>query len=185
MIKTNSGRSPIFVEGSITTLQIPSKLRLKTEPTRLPVQVLEHKNRQYKLQCQYGRLSGRYQGRQLNSVDQSTADIFEGAIRPAPEKNGRKEVIISFAKAVVQENKRRSVTSVQKAGRATKKAPEHRVTQAPQTGGSKGTKQRQTAENAEPIEPVQGVKHQRRGQGPVSVVVPVLGPSPQRLCQRG
>ena len=58
MIKANSGQSPIFAEGSVATLQIPSKLRLKAEPTRLPVQVLEHKNGQYKLQCQYGRLSG-------------------------------------------------------------------------------------------------------------------------------
>ena len=118
-------------------------------------------------------------------MDQATADIFGGSICPTPEIKAGKEVTISFAKAVAQENKRGSVTSVQKAGRATKKAPERRVTQAPQAGGSKGTKRRRAAENAEPTEPVQGVKRQRRGQGPVSVVVPVLGPSLQRLCQRG
>src|SRR2546421_13052119 len=62
MIKANSGRSPLFVEGSIATLKIPPKLRLKTEGVRLPVRVLEYKNGQYKLQSRHGRLAGRYQG---------------------------------------------------------------------------------------------------------------------------
>jgi len=62
MIKANSGRSPLFVEGSIATLKIPPKLRLKTEGVRLPVHVLEYKNGQYKLQSRHGRLAGRYQG---------------------------------------------------------------------------------------------------------------------------
>jgi hypothetical protein len=77
----------------------------------LPVQVIEYKNEQYKLQSKHGRLSGQYQGRQLNLVNQTTADIFGGSIRPASEIKAGKEVIISFAKAVVQENKRGSVTS--------------------------------------------------------------------------
>jgi len=69
MIKANSSRSAIFAEGSIATLQIPPKLRLRTEPTRLPVRVIKYQNGQYLLQCQHGRLSGRYQGGQLNSID--------------------------------------------------------------------------------------------------------------------
>ena len=62
MIKANSGRSPLFVEGSIATLKIPPKLRLKIEGVRLPVRVLEYKNGQDKLQSRHGRLAGRYQG---------------------------------------------------------------------------------------------------------------------------
>lgn len=134
MIKANSGRSAIFQEGSIATLQILPKLRLGTEPTRLPVRVIEYKNGQYKLQCRHGRLSGRYQGGQLNSVDQSTTDIFGGSIRPAPEMKGGKEVTISFAKAVANENKRGSITSAQKAGRV-KKTP-----QATKAKAKQGTK---------------------------------------------
>ena len=42
MIKANSSQSAIFVEGSIATLQIPLKLRLRTEPTQLPVQVIKY-----------------------------------------------------------------------------------------------------------------------------------------------
>jgi len=49
MIKANSGRSAVFTNRTITTLQIPLKLRLVTELSRLPVWVLEYKNRQYKL----------------------------------------------------------------------------------------------------------------------------------------
>ena len=47
MIKANSGQSALFMDGSIITLQIPPKLRLATEPSRLPVRVLEYKNGQY------------------------------------------------------------------------------------------------------------------------------------------
>ena len=45
MIKANSSQSAIFTEGSIATLQIPPKLRLRTEPTRLPVWVIKYQNR--------------------------------------------------------------------------------------------------------------------------------------------
>jgi len=51
MIKANSDQSALFMNGSIVTLQIPPKLWLATEPSRLLVQVLEYKNGQYKLQC--------------------------------------------------------------------------------------------------------------------------------------
>ena len=49
MIKANNGRSAIFTDRTIATLQIPPKLRLATEPPRLPVRILERKNGQYKL----------------------------------------------------------------------------------------------------------------------------------------
>jgi hypothetical protein len=49
MIKANNGRSKAFIDGTVATLQIPLKLRLATEPSRLPVRVIEHKNSQYKL----------------------------------------------------------------------------------------------------------------------------------------
>jgi hypothetical protein len=67
-------------------------------------------------------------------VDQATADIFGGSIRPAPEKKNGKDVTISFAKAIALENKRGSIIVAQKAGRA-KKAP---VAEA--TSAKKGTK---------------------------------------------
>jgi hypothetical protein len=63
MIKAHNGKSKEFKDGDIATLKIPLKLRLKTEAIRLPVRVLEFKNGQYKLQCQHGRLAGRYQGK--------------------------------------------------------------------------------------------------------------------------
>jgi hypothetical protein len=50
-IKANGGRSAVFTDGTIATLQIPLKIQLTTEPSRLPVRVLEYKNGQYKLQC--------------------------------------------------------------------------------------------------------------------------------------
>jgi hypothetical protein len=138
-------------------------------------------------------LSGRYQGGQLNPVDQSTADIFGGSIRPAPKMKGGKEVTISFAKAVAQENKQGSVTSAQKASRATKKVLGRKATQAPQGSKAKqGTKRKRTAENevidenAGPTKLVQGVKRQRRGRGRVPILEqePVLETTQGRSLQR-
>jgi hypothetical protein len=60
MIKANNRRSTTFTNGTVATLQILLKLWLATELSRIPVQVLERKNGQYKLQCQYRRLTGRY-----------------------------------------------------------------------------------------------------------------------------
>src|SRR5436305_3471029 len=77
MIKANSGRSALFMDGSIVTLQIPPKLRLTTEPS---VRVLEYKNGQYKLQCRHGRLSGMYQGGELNPVDTATGGLIGSGI---------------------------------------------------------------------------------------------------------
>jgi len=44
MIKANNGRSEAFTDRTVATLQIPLKLRLATEPSRLPVRVIKHKN---------------------------------------------------------------------------------------------------------------------------------------------
>jgi hypothetical protein len=123
MIKANSGRSVLFTDGSIVTLQIPFKLRLATEPSRLPVQVLEYKNGQYKLQCQHGRLSGRYQGGELNPIDAATGDLIGSGIQTNPEKMSGKEMTITLSSAVAKENNRSTISSAQKAGRTAKPKP--------------------------------------------------------------
>src|SRR5947207_6498770 len=120
MIKANSGQTALFMDGSIITLQIPPKLRLATEPSRLPVRVLEYKNGQYKLQCRHSRLSGRYQGSELNPVDAATGALIGSGIRTDPEKTGGKEVTITLSSAVAKENNRGTISSAQKAGRMTK-----------------------------------------------------------------
>jgi hypothetical protein len=80
MIKANSGWSAVFTDGTIATLQIPLKLRLATEPCRLPVRILEYKNGQYKLQSRHGRLAGRFQGGELNSIEPSINDLLGNRI---------------------------------------------------------------------------------------------------------
>ena len=126
MIKANSGRSAVFTDGTIATLQIPLKIRLATEPSRLLVRVLEYKNGQYKLQCRHGRLAGRFQGGELNSIDPSISDLLGNSIRTKPEKKAGKEVTIKFPAAVAKENNRGSINSAQKAGRTAKSAPKSR-----------------------------------------------------------
>ena len=126
MIKANSGRSAVFTDGTIATLQIPLKIRLATEPSRLPVRGLEYKNGQYKLQCRHGRLAGRFQGGELNSIDPSISDLLGNSIRTKPEKRAGKEVTIKFPAAVAKENNRGSINSAQKAGRTAKSAPKSR-----------------------------------------------------------
>jgi hypothetical protein len=126
MIKANSGRSVVFIDGTIATLQIPLKLRLATEPSRLPVRVLEYKNGQYKLQCRHGRLAGRFQGGELNSIDPSISDLLGNSIRTKPEIKAGKEVTIGFPAAVAKENNCGSINSAQKAGRIAKTGPKSR-----------------------------------------------------------
>jgi len=126
MIKANSGRSALFTDGTIATLQIPLKLRLATEPSRLPVRVLKYKNGQYKLQCRHGRLAGRFQGGELNHIDPTIRSLLGASIRTEPEKKGSKEVTIKLPAAVAKENNRGTITSAQKAGRTAKAAQKSR-----------------------------------------------------------
>jgi hypothetical protein len=142
MIKANSSRSAVFTDGTIATLQIPLKLRLATKPSRLPVQILEHKNGQYKLQSRHGRLAGRFQGGELNSIDPSISDLLGNSIRTEPEKKASKEVTIKFPAAVAKENNRGSINSAQKAGRTIKPAPKPRGKPGPKPGTKR--KQRET-----------------------------------------
>jgi len=127
MIKANSGRSALFTDGTIATLQIPLKLRLATKPSRLPVRIFEYKNGQYKLQSRHGRLAGRFQGGELNSIDPSISNLLGNSIRTEPEKKAGKEVTIRFPAAVAKENNRGSINSAQKAGRTAKSALKSRV----------------------------------------------------------
>ena len=86
----------------------------------------KYKNGQYKLQSRYGRLVGRFQGGELNSIKPSISSLLGNSIRTEPEKKAGKEVTIKFPAAVAKENNRGSINSAQKAGRTAKSAPESR-----------------------------------------------------------
>ena len=118
MIKANNRRSEKFIDRTVTTLQILLKLQLATESSRLPVQVLELKNSQYKLQCQYSRLTGRYQGRELNHIDATVGIKIGASIQNEPSQNqAGKDVTITLPMAVAKQNSRGSITTAQKNGR--------------------------------------------------------------------
>jgi len=123
MIKANSGWSALFTDGTIATLQIPLKLQLATKPSRLLVRILKYKNGQYKLQSQHGRLAGRFQGGELNSIDPSISNLLGNSIRTELEKKAGKEVTIRFPAAVAKENNCGSINSAQKAGRRQQNRP--------------------------------------------------------------
>ena len=108
-----------FIDGSIATLRIHSKLRLKTKSERLAVRILACNHGQYKLMSRHGRISSRFQGDKLNEVNSNSVDILGGDIPMEPEYKAGKEVIIPLSRAVARENNRGSITSAQRAGRAT------------------------------------------------------------------
>lgn len=120
MINANNRRSATFTNRTVATLQILLKLRLATELLRILVRVLERKNGQYKLQCQYGRLTSRHQGEELNHVDARVGETISANIRTKPEKNKGKELTIKLPGAVAQMNNRGTVTSAQIASRVPK-----------------------------------------------------------------
>ena len=116
MIKANSKRFKAFINKTVATLQTLLKLRLATEPSRLPVRVIEHKNGQYKLQCQYSRLTGQYQGRELNHVNATVGNAISTNIQSKPNQNrASKDVTITLLKAVAKANNCSSITAAQKA----------------------------------------------------------------------
>jgi hypothetical protein len=173
MIKANNGRSEKFMDGTVATLQIPLKLQLATESSRLPVRVLELKNGQYKLQCQYGRLTGRYQGGELNHID-ATVGIKIGAnIQNEPSQNqAGKDITITLPMAVAKQNNRGSITTAQKNGRKPRSGAK--------TGAKPGAKPH--AEPSPKPSPKPGMKRKRAevedGSGKGEE------PSPRRLRNR-
>lgn len=197
MIKANSRRSAVFSKGSIATLQIPLKLRVATEPSRLPVRILVHKNSQYKLQCQHGRLTGRFQSGELNSINAATGNSIGSGIRMAPERKGNKDVTISLPSAVAKENNRGCITSAQKAGRTTKSgaksgaklSPKPRQKSGRKPGRNSSPKPSAKGKQAEVVtiennlsdpEPVPAPKS-RRKRKQVEVEDSSKDPSPRRL----
>ena len=120
MIKKGGKTAITFEKGQIATLFIPLKMRLKTESLRLPVRVYDRDDGhwQYSLLSEFGLLKGRYQGGELNPVDDSTE--LGNNIPNEPIKVGSKEVIITLAKAVAQTNNRGSISSIQKEARKKK-----------------------------------------------------------------
>jgi hypothetical protein len=196
MIKANSGRSAAFIDRAIATLQIPLKLRLATEPSRLPIRVLEYKNGQYKLQCRHGRLTGRYQGGELNPIDAATAALVGRSIQTKPEQKGTKEVTIKLPSAVAKENNRGTITSAQKAGRTTKSRAKPDPKPRRKPGPKPRTKRNQTeaiaidddagndgASNDDAGEPVQLPKSRAKRKR-MEVEDGGEDPSPRRLRKR-
>jgi hypothetical protein len=151
MVKANSGRTALFTDREIATLQVPLKLRLATEPSRLPVRVLEYKNGQYKLQCRHGRLAGRFQGGELNHVDATISNLLGIGIRTEPEQKDGKEVTITLSSAVAKENNRGSITKAQKSGRTTK--PSAKSTRKPHRKPSMKRKRMEVEDGAEDPSP--------------------------------
>ena len=96
------------------------------------------------MQCQYRRLTGRYQGRELNYVDARVGETIGANIRTKPEKNKGKELTIKLPGAVAQMNNRGTVTSAQIAGQApkigAKLAAKPRTKPAPKPGRKPGPK---------------------------------------------
>ena len=121
MIKQSQNNSRVveFADGAIATLRIPPKLRLRTENERLAVRILAFDHGQYKLMSQHGRISGRFPANDLNEVDSQLIETLGGSIPMEPEYKAGKEVVIPFSAAVARENNRGSITSAQRAGRAT------------------------------------------------------------------
>jgi hypothetical protein len=111
-IRKRNGPEPQFIDGSIVTLWIPKKLRLRTEAERLTVRILSCDYRAYKLMSQHGRIGGRFQASELNSVSNRGYDIPLEA-----EYISGKEVVVPLSVVVAQENNRGSISAAQAAGR--------------------------------------------------------------------
>jgi len=68
MVKKAGGKLKVYTSGTIVSLAIPSKLRLRTEAKRLLCRITKVVKNRYTLICSVGPLSGTHTSRQLNSV---------------------------------------------------------------------------------------------------------------------
>jgi hypothetical protein len=111
MVKKTTKKAQIFKEGWIVTLAIPKKMRLSTEPKRLPVRILGINNHNHMLISRFGRIRGAVQPAQLNVVESNTLGLDIPIDWP---ENGPK---ILLTQAVQLFNNRGSIASIQKANR--------------------------------------------------------------------
>ena len=95
-------------------------MRLKTESKQLLVWILSGDHDRYKVMSQHGWISSRWPTKELNKVGDDLIELLGGNIPMEAEYKAGKEVQIQLAKAVALENNRGSITTAQKAGRATK-----------------------------------------------------------------
>jgi len=68
MVKKAGGKVKVYTKGSIVSLAIPSKWRLRTEAKRLLCRITKVAKNKYTLICSAGPLSSTYHSGQLNSV---------------------------------------------------------------------------------------------------------------------
>jgi hypothetical protein len=126
MKKKRGQTTKIFEVGDIATLFIPAKLQLRTESIRIAVRVIGT-NRGYTLLTKHALLSGRYQGGELNTVDESVAQLLGEEIPFEPWEIDGKKVVKTLKEVVEIDNGRPSIRALQQ-GR--KRAEKRTVTQA-------------------------------------------------------
>ena len=106
----------IYANGSIVSLAIPSKLRLKPEARRLLCRITKVVKNRYTLICFAGPIKGSHNAGQLNEVlspDKSSIPL---------KFQGWKKAKLTIAKAVAKTNNRGSIAAAQKANQLANKA---------------------------------------------------------------
>jgi hypothetical protein len=115
MVKKVNKKMKVFTNGSIVSLAIPAKLRLKSEARRLLCRITKVAKNQYTLICAAGPIKGSHNAGQLNEV----LSPNESSI---PLKfTGWKKAKLSLAMAVAKVNNRGSIAAAQKANRLANK----------------------------------------------------------------
>jgi hypothetical protein len=116
MVKKVNKKMKVFTNGSIVSLAIPTKLRLKSEARRLLCRITKVVKNQYTLIYAAGPIKGSHNAGQLNEV----LSPNESSI---PVKfTGWRKAKLSLAMAVAKVNNRGSIAAAQKANRLANKA---------------------------------------------------------------
>ena len=105
MVKKVNKKMKVFTNGSIVSLAIPTKLRLKSEARRLLCQITKVAKNQYTLICATGPTKGSHNAGQLNEVlspNESSISL---------KFTGWKKAKLSLAMAVAKVNNRGSIAA--------------------------------------------------------------------------
>src|ERR1700685_352129 len=111
MKKKGGQTTKIFEVGDIAILFIPPKLQLRTENIRIAVRVV-NTNRRYTLLTKHALLSGRFQGGELNTVDESVAQLLGEEIPFEPWEIDGKRVVKTLKEVVEIDNGRPSIRAL-------------------------------------------------------------------------
>lgn len=161
----------------IVTLLIPKALRLAGEVRRVFCRVIQHTHAGYQLNTKFGLLSGRYQHRELNGVDNDIPDI--SMLTPTQAKTATKHTLTKIVQLI---NNRGPIRAQQRNARGKRQRDEIGEEGRENAGGDRDL---ESAGTGDIIVVQQPQRRRRRIAAPAVNSSPSAAPAARTIAKRG